>query len=80
MKYDQTIEYPKAKNIVVSGDIHGDFTKLVHKCCVLYGMRDTLIHISIDVTDAKQCAVPKEKYRINKYDIGCTESVYIKSK
>ncbi len=27
-------------------------------------------HISIDVTDAKQCAVPKEKFRINKYDFG----------
>ncbi len=48
MKYDQTIEYPKAKNVVVSGDIHGDFTKLVHKCCVLYGMRDTLIIVAGD--------------------------------
>ena len=27
-------------------------------------------HISIDVTDAKQCAVPKEKFRINKYNFG----------
>ena len=27
-------------------------------------------HISIDVTDAKQSAVPKDKFRINKYDFG----------
>ena len=26
--------------------------------------------ISIDVTDAKQCAVPQEKFRINKYNFG----------
>ena len=29
-------------------------------------------HISIDVTDAKQCAVPKDKFRINKYNFGTT--------
>ncbi len=27
-------------------------------------------HISIDVTDAKESAVPKEKFRINKYNFG----------
>lgn len=27
-------------------------------------------HISIDVTNAKVCAVPKDKFRINKYDFG----------
>ena len=27
----------------------------------------TLNHISIDVTDAKECAVPKDKFRINNY-------------
>ena len=27
-------------------------------------------HISIDVTDAKQCAVPKDMFRINKYNFG----------
>ena len=27
-------------------------------------------HISIDVTDAKQCAVPKDKFRIKKYNFG----------
>ena len=28
------LEFPKAKSIVVSEDIHGDFTQLVFKCCV----------------------------------------------
>ena len=27
-------------------------------------------HISIDVTEAKQCAVPRDKFRINKYNFG----------
>ena len=27
-------------------------------------------HISIDMTDAKQSAVPKDKFRINKYNFG----------
>ena len=31
-------EFPKAKGIVVSGDIHGDFTQLVFKCCDQYCM------------------------------------------
>lgn len=26
-------EFPRAQSIVVSGDIHGDFTQLVFKCC-----------------------------------------------
>ena len=26
-----------------------------------------LNHISIDVTDAKECAVPQDKFRINNY-------------
>lgn len=48
MKYDLSIEFPKAKSVVESGDIHGEFTKLVHKCCVLYDMRDTLIIVAGD--------------------------------
>ena len=40
--------FPKAKGIVVSGDIHGDFTQLVFKCCVQYEMRDTLIVVAGD--------------------------------
>lgn len=43
-----TYEFPKAKAIVVSGDIHGDFTQLVFKCCVQYGMTDTLIVVAGD--------------------------------
>lgn len=41
-------EFPQAKGIVVSGDIHGDFTQLVYKCCVKYGMTDTLIAVAGD--------------------------------
>ena len=41
-------EFPEAKNIVVSGDIHGDFTQLVYKCCVQYGLTDTLIIVAGD--------------------------------
>ena len=41
-------EFPKAKSIVVSGDIHGDFTQLVFKCCVQYGMTETLIIVAGD--------------------------------
>ena len=41
-------EFPKAKGIVVSGDIHGDFAQLVFKCCVQYGMTDTLIVVAGD--------------------------------
>ena len=29
-------EYPEAKQIIVSGDIHGDFRTLVFKLCVQY--------------------------------------------
>lgn len=41
-------EFPKAKGIVVSGDIHGDFTQLVFKCCDQYSMTDTLIIVAGD--------------------------------
>ena len=42
------IEFPQAKCVVVSGDIHGDITPLVFKCCVQYGMTDTLIIVAGD--------------------------------
>ena len=41
-------EFPDAKGIVVSGDIHGDFETLVHKCCIQYQMTDTLIIVAGD--------------------------------
>ena len=34
--------FPNAKSLVVSGDIHGNFTKLVYKCCVQYDMLDCM--------------------------------------
>ena len=40
--------FPDAKGIVVSGDIHGDYEKLVYKCCIQYGMRETLIVVAGD--------------------------------
>lgn len=41
-------EFPNAKSIVVSGDIHGYFTQLVYKCCIQYAMTDTLIIVAGD--------------------------------
>ena len=43
-----TLNFPNAKNIVVSGDIHGEFNQLVHKLCVQYAMRDTLLIVAGD--------------------------------
>ena len=40
--------FPEAKSLVVSGDIHGDFKELVYKCCVQYGMTDTVIIVAGD--------------------------------
>ena len=47
-KRNSFIEFPHAKGIVVSGDIHGDITPLVYKCCTQYGMTDTLIVVAGD--------------------------------
>lgn len=41
-------DYPDAKRIVVSGDIHGDYTQLVFKACVSKKMTDTLIVVAGD--------------------------------
>lgn len=44
----QTFDFPEAKGIVVCGDIHGEFNELVFKCCIQYGMTDTLIVVAGD--------------------------------
>lgn len=41
-------EFPEAKSVVISGDIHGDFNMLVNKLCVQYQMRDTLLIVAGD--------------------------------
>ena len=41
-------DFPEARSIVVVGDIHGDFNKLIHKCCLRYKLRDTLIVVAGD--------------------------------
>ena len=40
--------YPEAKQVIVCGDIHGDFGLLVDKLCVRYGCRDTLLIVAGD--------------------------------
>lgn len=42
------LTYPEAKNIVISGDIHGDFNELVFKLCIQYQMTDTLLIVAGD--------------------------------
>ena len=41
-------QFPAARRIAVAGDIHGYFEQLVYRCCVLYGMTDTLIVVAGD--------------------------------
>lgn len=41
-------EFPYAKGNAVSGDIHGEYEKLVYKCCVQYQMTDILIVVAGD--------------------------------
>lgn len=42
------LDFPEARSIVVVGDIHGDFNRLIHKCCIRYKLRDTLIVVAGD--------------------------------
>ena len=44
----QVAEYPEAKQVIVSGDIHGDFKGLVFKLCIQYGCTDTLLIVAGD--------------------------------
>lgn len=41
-------EFSEAKNVIIAGDIHGDFDALVDKCCLQYKMTDTLIIVAGD--------------------------------
>ena len=43
-----TYSFPDAKNIVVCGDIHGQFNEVIFKMCVQYQMTDTLLIIAGD--------------------------------
>lgn len=43
-----SISFPEAKNIIVCGDIHGDFNQLVFKLCVQYQMKETLLIVAGD--------------------------------
>ena len=44
----KTFEFSGARSIVVSGDIHGEFTELVYRLCDRYGMTDTLLIVAGD--------------------------------
>lgn len=44
----KSYEYPDAKNVVVCGDIHGEFRTLVNKLCNQYRMEDTLLIVAGD--------------------------------
>ena len=48
MNNSNIYSFPDAKGIVVSGDIHGDYEKLVYKCCEQYSFTDTLIVVAGD--------------------------------
>lgn len=42
------LTYLEAKNVIISGDIHGDFNELVFKLCIQYQMTDTLLVVAGD--------------------------------
>ncbi len=42
------VDYPEAKQVIVCGDIHGDFRALVFKLCHQYGCTDTLLIVAGD--------------------------------
>lgn len=48
MRGVRSFEYPEAKNVVVCGDIHGEFGTLVNKLCIQYRMEDTLLIVAGD--------------------------------
>ena len=48
MVKNKIFEYPEARQIIVSGDIHGDFKGIVFKLCMQYGLKDTLLVVAGD--------------------------------
>lgn len=48
--------FPDCRNIVICGDIHGDFNLLVNKVCVQYQMKDTLVIVAGDCGFGFECA------------------------
>ena len=46
--YHKIYDYPDCHNVVICGDIHGDFNLLVNKVCVQYQMKDTLVIVAGD--------------------------------
>lgn len=51
----KSFEFNEAKAVVISGDIHGEFTELVHRLCDRFHMTDTLLIVAGD------CGVGFEK-------------------
>ena len=43
-----TYTFPEAKNIVICGDIHGEFNSLIYKMCIQYQLTDTLLIVAGD--------------------------------
>lgn len=41
-------QYPDVKQIIVCGDIHGNFKDIIYKLCVRYGCTDTLLIVAGD--------------------------------
>lgn len=44
----QTYTFPEAKNIVICGDIHGEFNSLIYKLCIQHQLTDTLLIVAGD--------------------------------
>ena len=43
-----TYTFPEAKNIIICGDIHGEFNSLIYKLCIQYQLTDTLLIVAGD--------------------------------
>ncbi len=48
MNETHTYSFPDTRNIVVCGDIHGEFNAVIHKLCIQYQMTDTLLIVAGD--------------------------------